>query len=136
MTSETRIASAAALGGAGQRLVSQPLEIIAQREVIVRVELRHQNADQLLLRVDPKIGVVDPTPRERADGRDFFRLVRRGDDAEPVTESAAVAAECNLEVADLIARHLLDRLGFQQPLAIELPLVQEHLKEPGVVGGG
>ena len=47
--------------------VHQPMEAIAELEVARGQDLGQHDADQLVLRVNPEVGVIDPAPTEAAD---------------------------------------------------------------------
>ena len=96
--------------------------------------LRHQDADDLFLRVDPEVGAVGAAPPEASLRQECIPGDRVGDD--PDAQAVALAGRATGQrVRDERRPHQLHGPGTQQPPAIELATVQEHLRELQVVLG-
>src|SRR5262249_30593794 len=109
-----------------QRLVGQPEEVLAQPHVAGRVQLRHQDADHLVLRTDPEVGLEDPGPRVRARRRALRARERLRPHAEAVAELVTLRPRGQRQLADLVACHLVHRLRLEDAHAVQLAAAQQH----------
>ena len=115
------------------RRIGQFLEIAKQPGLIRGKKLRHEDADQFLLRIDPEASVVETAPIVRPN-RSYLVLARPSHNAETKTE--AVGWRHKLEVANLVASHFPDGFRLQNASAVPLAAVQEHLEKASVIGSG
>src|SRR5579863_5348147 len=113
------------------RRIGQFLEILMESQMIRGEKLRHEDADQFPLRIDPEAGIVETAPRVRPN-RSHLVLARTSHNAKTVTE--AVGWRHKLEVANLVARHFPDGGRLQNASAVPLAAVQEHLEKASVIG--
>src|SRR5690606_19367429 len=121
-----------------QRPIDEVLEQHARVDP-VRRPLRHEDADQVLLRVDPEA---------RAPGAGPHRIAfRAGDPAHAVvkpdaeTETKAITWSRGADRASahpdrVLRKHELDALLGQVPLTVELAAVDHHLREAEIILGG
>src|SRR5215475_10689361 len=94
-------------------------------------KLRHEDADQFLLRIDPEASAVETAPTVRPN-RSHLVLARTSPNAKTVTE--AHSWRHKLEVANLVARHFPDGCRLQNASTVPLAAVQEHLEKASVIG--
>src|SRR5262245_6444872 len=116
-----------------QGLVDQRLERRGDRRV--RILLDHDDRDQLLLRIDPEIGAVDPAPAKHAFRSERLRRGQICDDAEAEPEADARAEQeaRGCQVAGVAGRHQLDALRAEQSDAVDRTAARQQQREPRVV---
>ena len=71
-----------------QRLIRQRAEVLLEEEHVIH-QLRHDNADKLLLRVNPEVGGGGAAPAKVAVRVEHARLRGVDDDIEAQAEAAA-----------------------------------------------
>src|SRR5262245_33292062 len=94
-------------------------------------KLRHEDADQFLIRIDPEARGVETAPIVRPN-RSHLVLARTSHNAKTITE--AVCWQHKLEIANLVASHFPDGCRLQNASAVPLAAVQEHLEKASVIG--
>src|SRR5262245_24619416 len=106
---ETRTTDAASRPS--DRLVDQPVELVAELELAGGVDLGHHDPDHLVPGVDPEVGVIDPAPTEGA--RRVLLAVGAGQrgHAEAVAEGEPVHGNPERQALSLVTGHQVDRLG-------------------------
>src|SRR6266516_7255469 len=130
---------------AGQRLVDELAQLRADPVGAGREQLGEERDGQLLLRVDPERGAGGAAPRKLPSRAHHPGRGRVGDHGEPEAEADPVERELRVErpaervqieaAGKMVARHVADRAGAQQPGTIQLSrravrAVQQHLGEP------
>ena len=111
-------------------LSNRPCEIgFARRKGLVKGSLRHQNADPIAPLRYPKYGPPNAAPTDLASHRVLLREY-----GEPKSKSKFDILDLTArEISDLIRRHHLYGRRFQQLLAIECALVEDHLAKAEIV---
>src|SRR2546425_11641074 len=110
----------------------EQLSVVASRRP--GLILGHQDDNHLLLRIDPEPGPRGPTPRVLA-GRAGYRVESRffpDRESEPERVAARDGAR-DLDVTEMIRRHVAHGGTAQQPDAIEMAAVEQHLAKARVV---
>src|SRR5262245_24081140 len=130
-------------------LIYRPLEGIVQRErlAVGKGKVLHEyHSGDAARRIDPEVGVVDPTPAQAA--RASAARLALSSDHEPdapfvpsVGDEGEVAAalgqrrlhRANTYAADVISPHRSDSVRRSNADAVQRPLIEQHLKEADVV---
>ena len=106
--------------------------------------LGHQNADQLLFRVDPEKGAAQTAPGVVALGAmhtgDARALTHHETQPEGITLNAhqhfTGLHRCCDFGSEMVRRHERDRGARQVALAVQRATIQQHLTKPQVIVGG
>src|SRR6185369_7235476 len=100
--------------------------VVAVAEVTA---LDHQDANQLLLRVDPALRPPGTAVTKRARRKHLGHALRFADDA-PAEAPTVAGGEASDKILRLNASHLLDGGFGNDAFAVEFAAVQDHLIEP------
>ncbi len=105
--------------------------------------LGHEDADQLLLRINPEVGARETTPHVLAGRSGGPREARLPPDGEAEAEGVArrpeeqfAGRERRVELAQVIRGHEGHGAAAQHAHSVEPATVEQHLGEAEVVGGG
>src|SRR5437867_1693323 len=132
-------------------LIHAALEGVIDRErlgVGKGKELCHDHARDAARRIDPEVRVVDTAPAQAASRPLASHLTGREEESEsplvlPVVDEREVHAavrlcglySSNAQLTNLIPGHQRDRVGGENPRAIERAAVEDHALEAHVVEG-
>src|ERR1035437_1652143 len=110
------------------RLIREYVDFTVQRQIACGMQLRHEDDDHLLCRIDCESSVEEASPVV------FARRSQLGERALNAGHSEAQPeALLWTDLSELILRHEFDGLAAQQTCVADLAAVEHHLAEAGVV---
>src|SRR6266849_7928110 len=116
-------------------------ELTDERAVIAlrrsRHRLRHDHANERFLRIDPEPRArgAAPVVFARGTGDGVHAGLLADLEAEPETVPGLEQRDRRLDRAEMIRRHVTHRCPAEEPGAVELTTVRQHLHETRVVAG-
>src|SRR5262249_61198244 len=114
-------------------LISQLPELTSVSQIRMRKDLDHKDADHLLLRIDPEPGPGSSAPVVLAFRSCNTGLPRPAANRHRKSEPIAVSDyRSPRHVPQMVRSHYFHSLAAQDPNAVELPAVQQHLAKTQV----
>src|SRR5215831_19285133 len=110
------------------RLIRQLVHLPVKCQISRRMQLRHENYDHLLFRINGEKGVEESSPPECADTSQFGQRTLDAIHAEAQAES-----HVRRNFSQLIMSHQFDRLSAEQARIANLSFIEHHLAEPRIV---